>query len=151
MTKPAKWTVAAAVLLSLFLLGRASSRWQTVHAQTRKTVTMTRLYTGPDGQTHAEEIDAPFPANDVFQMMKLNGAELHRYSPGYVNDWHPAPRRQYVITLSGEGEIELASGQKIRSGPGHIELAEDTTGKGHVTRVIGNEDRITMQLPIADK
>ena len=55
-----------------------------------------------------------------------------------------------MITLSGEGEIELAGGQKIRSGPGHIELAEDTTGKGHVTRAIGNEDRITMQLPIVN-
>lgn len=149
MNARTKWLSAVAALCALFLLAKTPRGRGIVHAQARKTVMMTHLYTGPDGQTHAEEIEAPFPANDVFKMMQVNGAELHRYSPGYVNDWHPAPRRQYVITLSGRGEVELASGQKITSGPGHIEFAEDTTGKGHITRVVGNEDRITLQLPVA--
>ena len=83
--------------------------------------------------------------------MAITGAELHRSAPGTVQDWHNAPRRQYVITLSGQGEVELAGGKKIHLGPGHIELAEDTTGKGHITRTIGNEDRITITLPLADQ
>jgi len=57
-----------------------------------------------------------------------------------VADWHTAPRRQYVITLSGHGEVELIDGTKIALGPGSIDLAEDLTGKGHITRVIGNEE-----------
>jgi hypothetical protein len=56
-----------------------------------------------------------------------------------------------VITLSGRGEIEVAGGQKISVEPGHIELAEDLTGKGHITRVMGSEDRVTIQLPLADQ
>jgi len=36
-------------------------------------------------------------------------------------------------------------------GPGHISLVEDTTGKGHITRTIGNEDRVTLQLPYSDQ
>ncbi len=67
-----------------------------------------------------------------------------------MNDWHPAPRRQYVITLSGQGEIELEDGKKVRLGPGSINLAEDLTGKGHITRVIGNEPRVTLAIPVAE-
>ena len=123
-------------------------------SQKHKPVTITRLYTGADGQTHAEEMDAKFVAgstSDIFKLMGTAGAELHRAAPGTVNDWHRAPRRQYVITLSGHGELELAGGKKIPVGPGHIELAEDTSGKGHITRVTGNEDRVTLQLPLSDQ
>jgi quercetin dioxygenase-like cupin family protein len=62
-----------------------------------------------------------------------------------------APRRQYVITLSGRGEVELIDGTKIELGPGSVDLAEDLTGKGHITRVIGNEDRVTIAIPVSDK
>jgi len=115
---------------------------------------MTRLYTGPDSQTHAEEMEATFTAgspNEVFKLMGIAGAELHRAAPGTVLDWHTAPRRQYVITLSGQGELEVSGGKKIRVGPGHIDLVEDTTGKGHITRVTGTEDRLTLQLPLSDQ
>jgi quercetin dioxygenase-like cupin family protein len=67
-----------------------------------------------------------------------------------VADWHTAPRRQYVITLSGRGEVELVDGTKIPLGPGSIDLAEDLTGKGHITRVVGNEDRVTIAIPVSD-
>ena len=32
-----------------------------------------------------------------------------------------------------------------------IYFVEDTTGKGHITRVIGSEDRVTLELPLADQ
>ena len=123
-------------------------------AQTRKPIFMTHLYTGPDNQTHAEEVEVKFTAgspNQTSKMMQVTAAELHLGLPGSVADWHRAPRRQYVITLSGRGEIEVAGGKKISVGPGHIDLVEDTTGKGHITRVVGTEDRVTLQLPLADQ
>ena len=90
-------------------------------------------------------------ANEVFKLMAITGAELHRAAPGTVIDWHTAPRRQYVITLSGQAEIEVAGGKKITVGPGHIDLVEDTTGKGHITKVTGNEERVTLQLPLSEQ
>jgi quercetin dioxygenase-like cupin family protein len=125
-----------------------------VMAQTRKPVMMTHLYTGPDNQTHAEETEVKFAAGNpgnVFKMLPVTGAELHRGLPGSVADWHTAPRRQYVITLSGRGEIEVVGGKKIPIEPGHIDLVEDVTGKGHITRVTGTEDRVTLWLPLADQ
>jgi quercetin dioxygenase-like cupin family protein len=125
-----------------------------VMAQTHKPTLITHLYTGPDNQTHAEEIELKFtPGNpaEVSKMMPITGAELHRTAGGSVDDWHRAPRRQYVITLSGHGEVEVAGGKKISMGPGHIDLVEDTSGKGHITRVVGTDDRVTLQLPLADQ
>jgi sugar/nucleoside kinase (ribokinase family) len=140
-------------LLSLFVVILAAQTGRDGVTQKRKSVFITRLYTGPDGQTHAEEVEAKFTTggtNDVFKMVGTSGAELHRAPAGRVSDWHTAPRRQYVITLSGRGELEVSGGKRIPVEPGHIELVEDTTGKGHITRVIGTEDRVTLQLPVSD-
>jgi hypothetical protein len=143
----------ASVVVAVFLSISQTDR-DVVKAQTRKPVLMTRLYTGQDGLTHAEEIEVKLggdPLNQVSEMFKVTGAEIHLAPAGRVNDWHVAPRRQLVITLSGRGEIEVAGGKKISVGPGNIELAEDLTGKGHITRVVGNEDRVTIQIPLADQ
>ena len=144
------WLITA-VLLGLVVLVAGT---QTSGAQKQKGLFITRLFTGPDGQTHAEEIESKFVpgnGNDVFKMMATAGAELHRAPAGRVSDWHTAPRRQYVITLSGHGELEVAGGKKIQVGPGHIELVEDITGKGHITRVTGTEERVTLQLPLTNQ
>ena len=142
------WLTGAA-LLSLSILMIPPHIAQSAEGKSTK---ITRLYTGPDGQTHAQEIDVKFGAggNDPFKLMSGAGAEIRRARPGRVADWHVAPRRQYVITLSGHGEVELIDGTRIELGPGSIDLAEDLTGKGHITRVIGNEDRVTVAIPVAD-
>lgn len=64
-------------------------------------------------------------------------------------DWHPAPRRQYVILLAGQLEIGFKDGTTKRLGPGDATLAEDTTGSGHTTRVIGNGPALTAVVPLA--
>ena len=142
-------------LVGLFaLMWRIDTARDVLSAQTRKPVVVTRLYTGPDGQTHAEEIEMKFTGganSEVSQMMPVTGAELHRQPANTFVDWHPGPRRQYVITLSGRGEIEVAGGKKIPLGPGQINLIEDTTGKGHITKGVGTEDRVTLWLPLADQ
>ena len=117
--------------------------------QTHQPTFMTRLYTGPDNLTHAEEVEMKF-TGDVSKMMQVTGAELHRGAAGRVSDWHRGPSRRYVITLSGRGEVEVAGGKKISLEPGHIDLIEDTTGKGHITRETGTEDRVTLHLLLAD-
>ena len=73
----------------------------------------------------------------------------HGGSPGREIDYHTASRRQYVITLSGHAELVLSGGQTIQVGPGSIELAEDLTGKGHITRTVGTEDRVVIVIPIS--
>lgn len=110
---------------------------------------MIRLYTGPDGQTHIEHMDlASHP--DLTSPQAAARIIFRTAQPGLFSDWHTAPRRQYVINLAGEVEIGLADGSLHRFGPGHVTLAEDLTGKGHTTRVVGNVPRVTATIPLAE-
>jgi hypothetical protein len=108
-----------------------------------------RLYTGKDGLTHIEEMDlATHPELATLQAAK--GVVFRTTKAGHFSDWHNAPRRQFVITLAGEVEIGLADGSVHRYGAGHVTLAEDLTGKGHTTRVVGNQPRLSVTIPLAD-
>jgi len=126
-----------------------------VLAQSHKPIFALRLFTGPDGLTHAEHVEMKFNPSgtnaEVNKLLPLTGSvEIHRTAAESVHDWHRAPQRQYIITLSGHAEIEVAGGKKFVVGPGDIDLVEDTTGKGHITSVIGKDDRVFLQMPIAD-
>lgn len=146
-------TFAAGAVVGRVTLPYVAPSLGVVHAQARKPVIVTRLFTGPDNQTHTEEMELNFsdgPGIQAASLLPVKAAELHRAAPGGVSDWHRGPRRQYVITLSGHGELEVAGGKKIPVGPGNMELIEDTTGKGHITRVTGTEERVTLQLVLAD-
>jgi hypothetical protein len=149
-----KWPLSSA-FMACFALG-----WGThaLTAQRHKPVSITRLYTGSDGQSHAEVITdlrfASDPARkglEASENIKVVGLQFARTSPGWFNDWHVAERHQYVVTLSGRGEIEVAGGRKIALEPGSVFLAEDATGKGHISRTIGTEDRIALNIQVADK
>ena len=117
---------------------------------------MFRVYSGSDGQSHiAEEPLAMKPFKDTegahgegTELQTAKGIAFRVSQPGYVLDWHCAPRRQYSIALSGSAEIEVGDGTKARVGPGDIVLAEDLTGRGHVTRVVGDQPRFYAIVPL---
>ena len=108
-----------------------------------------RLYSGDDGQSHMEELDlASHP--DLTTLHTSKGVVFRAAEVGRFSDWHNAPRRQYVITLSGEGEIGLGDGTTQRLRAGDVNLAEDMTGKGHTTRVVGDVPRVTATIHLED-
>jgi hypothetical protein len=107
-----------------------------------------RLYSGEDGQTHIEFMNLETHP-ELGTLQKAEGIQFRSAPPGHFMDWHPAPRRQFVITLLGQVEIGLGDGSVHRFGPGHVNLAEDLTGKGHTTRVIGDQPRITATIPLS--
>jgi hypothetical protein len=137
-------------LLSVCVLTPAAQSAEGAAPRNGKPVTITRFFTGPDGLTHAEEIDVKFaPGGGVYNLLSNSGAQIRSTPPGRENGYHTASRRQYVITLSGHAELVLSGGQTIHVGPGSIELAEDLTGKGHITRTVGTEDRIAIIVPVS--
>lgn len=132
-------------------------------AQSRKPLVITRIFTGPDGLAHAEDVELALNARGVSGMLKATGAEFSVRPPtpganprnttaAAANDpgWHTGPARQFVITLSGRSEVEVSGGVHVVAGPGHINLIEDTTGKGHITRNFGPDDRVVLTIPLAD-
>ena len=71
--------------------------------------------------------------------------------PGVMQDWHPAPQRQFVVILSGQLEIGFEDGTTKVFGPGDARLVEDITGKGHTTVAIGNEPCITATVGLKNQ
>lgn len=110
-----------------------------------------RLYTGADNESHFEEIDIELNFNGRLEASKLHpagGIVFRSAPPSHLSDYHPVPKRQFVITLSGQVEIETGDGSVRRFGPGDVMLAEDTTGRGHITRVIGGRPRDYAFIPL---
>lgn len=111
-----------------------------------------RLYTGADNESHFEEIDVDMtPQGVVDQRSALQPAQgviFRSASTGHNSGFHTVARRQYVITLSGQVEIETGDGTVRRFGPGDVMLAEDLTGRGHKTRVVGDQPRHYVFIPL---
>jgi hypothetical protein len=127
-----------------------------VAAQKHATTTVTRLYTGTDGQSHAEDTEIAWrPAklraelNESDSVKVTSSAQFLRWPRGFVWEGHPASKRQYVIIVSGRGEVDVVGGKKVQLLPGRVLLAEDVTGKGHTTRVGADEDLVMLLVPLA--
>ena len=113
-----------------------------------------RIYAGPDGESHFEDIEVELNAqpggSDYSALLPANGLIFRRSPADQFLDWHPAPRRQFVVTLSGEAEVEASDGEVRHIGPGTLMLAEDITGKGHITRGVGSVERLSIFVTLSD-
>ncbi len=113
---------------------------------------ITRLYPGPDGKSHFEDIDIPLDNVVGAQRMserKIATGIIFRETGGdYDLDFHNAPRRQYIINLEGGVEITVGDGTSRVFGPGDVFLVEDTTGQGHISRAVNNQPRKSIYVAI---
>jgi quercetin dioxygenase-like cupin family protein len=115
-----------------------------------------RVYSGADGRSHVAELplemkpfkDTEGADGEAAPTQAATGISFRMSPPGYVLDWHCAPRRQYSISLSGQAEVEVGDGTIARVGPGDVVLAEGLTGQGHVTRVVGDQPRFYAVVPL---
>ena len=114
---------------------------------------ITRLFTGSDQKSHFEELELKFSGNQPLLTTDARAASsaVFRSAPvGLFLERHPAPRRQFLVTLSGSWEIEASNGVKRVFKTGDVMLADDTSGEGHTSRVLGNEPHVFMTVPLAD-
>jgi hypothetical protein len=117
-----------------------------------------RVYSDANGQSRIAEmplamkpfLDTEGAHGQATELQAAKGIVFRISPPGYVLDWHCAPRRQYSISLTGTAEIEVGDGTVARIGPGDVVLAEDLTGQGHITRVVGDQPRLYAIVPLSD-
>ena len=112
-----------------------------------------RIYAGADGESHFDEVAVellPGPsASDLSALIPAKGVIFRRSAADQNVDYHPAPRRQFVVTLAGEAEMVASDGEMRRLGPGTVLLVEDTTGRGHITRAVeGRGERLSLFIPL---
>ncbi len=114
----------------------------------------TRIYSDAQGESHFEDVEvamkaAPYNTGTISEMYAAQGV-MFRVSPDYFVDWHNPPRRQFVVNITGTLEVTVSDGAKRRFGPGTILLAEDVTGKGHTSRGMGAQERLSLFIPLAE-
>jgi hypothetical protein len=112
-------------------------------------MTYTRIYTDKDGESHFEDVEIemtsvdfapPAPPMNLSEFTKAKQYGFLNAPVGWIGDWHPTPKRQIFFYLKGEIEAEVSDGEVRRFEPGSITLVEDTTGRGHKSRVVGNSE-----------
>jgi quercetin dioxygenase-like cupin family protein len=108
-----------------------------------------RTVTGPTGRSHFEELPLPYMEGQSQGVPPVPAVGIQfRHSEGEtVRDWHPAPRRQMVVVLSGRLEIQTGDGATKTFYPGDVLLADDLTGQGHISRNRGESLRAWIHTP----
>lgn len=108
---------------------------------------VTRIITLADGrsafQDDAIELKDAGEIGLMTPTIATSGISLRANDPGYDFDWHPAPARQFILMLTGQVRIEVATGEARTFGPGEVVYVEDTTGTGHKSRNAGNSVRLS--------
>ena len=117
-----------------------------------KSMKIVRIYTGSDNRSHFEDIEVPLKdagkVGFLSDRVKATGIVFRETGGDYDYDFHTAPRRQYVVNLEGEVEIEVGDGSKRILRSGDILLAEDTTGQGHISRAVAGKPRKSLFITL---
>jgi hypothetical protein len=94
---------------------------------------ITRLYSGPDGESHFEDVDLPMQVGTTGRATRtevLSARGIMFFDAG-DSEYHKAPARQIVIVHRGETEVMVGDGTSRLFKAGDAFLAEDLTGRGH--------------------
>ena len=117
-----------------------------------------RVYADAAGASHFEDVEVglapadfapPAPPLGVSAPEPASRFLFLSAPPGWAGDWHPVPQRQWMLYLSGQIEVETSDGEVRRFSRGSATLVEDTSGKGHRSRVVGGDEVLlaVVQLP----
>ncbi len=118
-----------------------------------------RIFADASGETHMEEFEIAFQPRKLFEdnpPLRLSD----NFPTSWCNichvpsgmgevDWHNPPQRLLVLWLSGEVEFETSDGDVRRLPAGSAVLAEDTSGKGHISRH-PPEGQLVVHVALAD-
>jgi hypothetical protein len=75
---------------------------------------------------------------------KATGVTAIGFPPGWFGGFHPAPKFQWMMIMSGTLEIGVSDGEKRTLPADTIAYLEEAGSKGHSTRVVGDEQSILM-------
>jgi len=118
----------------------------------RKFMRIHNLYVDDKGETHFRDVQVEWKhegrggkTSDTFPATGI----IFRETPGtYDYEWHPAPRRQYIINLDGGVSIQASDGETRIIGAGEVLLVEDVGGKGHFSKAVSGKMRHSIFVPI---
>jgi hypothetical protein len=119
----------------------------------------TRLFADEAGESHFEDITVELalanfaptaPPMGVSESMPARQSAFIGGPVGWIGDWHVSSARNLFVVLSGEWEIEASDGISRRFSSPDVLLAEDTSGKGHRSRVISEDDSLALVVQLSE-
>ena len=103
------------------------------------------LYTDASGESHFRDIEVEWVeerrGSKLSARLPANGIIFRETQAEYDLDWHPAPRRQYIVNLDAGVQLTASDGESRVIGAGEVILVEDTTGKGHLSKAVDGKLR----------
>jgi hypothetical protein len=110
------------------------------------------LYTDEKGVSHFRDIEIEWieerRGSRLSKRLPANGVIFRETQAEHNVDWHPAPRRQYIVNLDAGVKITASDGESRLIQAGEILLVEDTHGKGHLSDHVENKIRHSLFIPI---
>ena len=110
------------------------------------------LYTDANGESHFRDIEIEWAeerrGSKLSKRLPANGVIFRETQAEHEVDWHPAPRRQYIVNLDVGVKITASDGESRFIGAGEILLVEDTSGKGHLSQHLEGKIRHSLFIPI---
>jgi quercetin dioxygenase-like cupin family protein len=120
--------------------------------------TYVRLFSDDQGATHFEEIQSALARVDfaygmpplfVSEEVAAQASSFFGAPAGWESDWHPSSGRHLFAVLTGVWEVTASDGETRTFSKGDVLLVEDTTGKGHTSKVISEEESLSLLISLA--
>ena len=124
------------------------------------------VWVDDDGITHQtlcelsafkeESVGGRAPTQGIEKLQTANANVVFFFFPvGWVGDWHPNPKPQWLVPLSGCWFVETMDGMRVEMGPGEISFGGDQATKpdaqdlfGHRSGTVGNEPAVVMGVQL---
>ena len=98
------------------------------------------IYVDDKGESHFRDMEIEWVKDmgygQLSERFPATGIIFRKTSGDYDLDWHPAPRRQYIINLDAAVQVTASDGEVRVIDAGEVFLVEDTSGKGHLSREV---------------
>ena len=110
------------------------------------------LYTDENGESHFRDIEVEWAeerrGSKLSKTMPATGIIFRQTRAEHNVDWHPAPRRQYIVNLDAGVKITASDGESRFIKTGEVILVEDITGKGHLSEHVEGKIRHSLFIPV---
>lgn len=120
---------------------------------------LVEIYADAAGETHfrtttvafeSRDFSPPSPPIGVSADLKPGAAVILEAPPGWDKVFHPTPRKQLAVLVSGELTVTASDGEMRRFGPGGCFVLNDAGNtKGHLTQVQGAAKVHALMVAIA--
>lgn len=110
------------------------------------------LYMDENGESHFRDIEIEWEeerrGSKLSKKFPATGIIFRQTRAEHNVDWHPAPRRQYIVNLDAGVKITASDGESRVIKAGEVILVEDISGKGHLSEHLEGKMRHSLFIPV---